>query len=342
MGNIETKLTAAREISLGEQSIAARIPEGHARISLAYGSLCGTDLHYYKDFANAGFLLRNPVTLGHEACGVVTDPNGTNLEAGQLVALNPIMNCGECEACQRGEENLCTAKKFPGSATTVPHLDGFFRTHIDHPARCCRPVGPDVKPEHLTFAEPLACALHSLNKGGVTEGSKVLVTGCGPMGLLAIAGAAARGADVTCLDIRKKAVEVGIEVGAKHGLVIGQFEPSDIEAQFDVIVEASGALPAFDTALKAAKRKGTISILSNVQFGEASLHLNLIMLKELSVVGSFQFNKEFEEAVQMIEEGKLNFPALTADIFPLDKTKDALELMASGNSFGKILIKGME
>lgn len=339
MSRIETKLTAARTVETGPQPVPGDIPDGYVRLRLAVASLCGTDLHYYSHFANAGFVLQNPVTLGHEACARVVDANGSGLREGQLVALNPIMNCQTCAACARGEENLCTAKKFPGSATTVPHLDGFFRETIDHPARCCRPVAGHVDPRRLTFAEPLACALHALNKGGVTSGQRVLVTGCGPMGLLAIAGAAARGAEVTALDLRPRAVDVARRAGAATGLVIGDHDEASIEKSFDVVVEASGAIPAFNTALKAVRQKGRISILSNIQMCAAEVMLHLIMLKEVEIVGSFQFNREFDEAVQLVEAGKINFDALTARVFPLEQAGDALALMASGGAFGKILLE---
>lgn len=337
----QTKLTAARAVAVGDQGTQGEVPDDHVRLRLAVASLCGTDLHYFSHFSNAGFLLQNPVTLGHEACAYVTDPNGSDLEVGQLVALNPIMNCEVCAACKRGEENLCTAKKFPGSATAVPHLDGFFRDVIDHPARCCRPVSASVDPRHLTFAEPMACALHALNKGAVGQGTRLLVTGCGPMGLLAVAGAVARGAEVTALDLRKGAVEVAEAVGAK-GLVIGAFDEGDLARQFDVVVEASGAIPAFNTALNAVRQKGRVSILSNIQLREAQVNLNLIMLKEIEVVGSFQFNLEFEEAVQLIEAGDVDFDALTAAAYPLADAGAALEAMAAGQAFGKIILLGTD
>ena len=337
---IETKLTAAKTVTSGPQAMPGTIPEGHVRLRLAAASLCGTDLHYFSHFANAGFVLQNAVSLGHEACAWVDDPNGSSLKKGQLVALNPIMNCQACAACERGEENLCIAKKFPGSATTVPHLDGFFRSVIDHPARCCRPVADTIDPRHLTFAEPLGCALHSLNKGGVRAGQKVLVTGCGPMGLLAIAGAAARGSDVTALDLRAGAVDVAIKAGAKTGLVTGGFDPAILEKQFDVVIEASGAIPAFNTALQAVRRKGRIAILSNIQLQKAEILLHHVMLKEIEIVGSFQFNSEFEDAVQLIESGAIDFDDLTSRIFPLSEVGPALEYMALGKALGKIVILG--
>lgn len=340
MSHIQTRLTAAQSVDSAAQTAPGKIPAGHARLRLAVASLCGTDLHYYAHFANAGFVLQNPVTLGHEACAFVEDSNGTHLQKGQLVALNPIMNCQDCAPCKRGEENLCTAKKFPGSATTVPHLDGFFRDVIDHPARCCRPVKDGVNPRHLTFAEPMACALHALNKGGVMAAQKVLVTGCGPMGLLAIAGAAARGAHVTALDLRPGAVEVALKAGAEEGLLADKVSDADIDKRFDVVVEASGAIPAFNTALKAVRQKGRMSILSNIQLREAQVMLHLVMLKEIEIVGSFQFNREFEEAVQLIESGAVNFDALTAAEYPLERAGEALAHMAAGKAFGKILLIG--
>lgn len=336
----QTRLTAARELALSDQPLPGMIPDGQVRLQLAAASLCGTDLHYFAQFANAGFVLRNPVTLGHEACAYVTDPNGSDLRAGQLVALNPIMNCQACPACLRGEQNLCTNKKFPGSATTVPHLDGFFRDVIDHPARCCRPVDGGVNPRHLTFAEPLACALHALNKGAVAAGQSLLVTGCGPMGLLTIAAAVARGAEVTALDVRPGAVEVAKAAGASHGLVPETGDMADLDSAFDVVIEASGAIAAFNTALHAVQRKGRIAILSNIQLHKAEVNLNLIMLKEIEVMGSFQFNREFEDAVKLIEAGRVDFDVLTAAAYPLAETGPALRAMAAGEAFGKIILLG--
>ncbi|WP_025769266.1 alcohol dehydrogenase catalytic domain-containing protein [Thioalkalivibrio sp. HK1] len=340
MTHIATKLTAARCITIDDQEVPNAVPPGFVRLRLAAASLCGTDLHYYAHFANAGFELQNPVTLGHEACARVVDPNGSDLRPGQLVALNPIMNCGQCDPCRRGEENLCRHKNFPGSATTVPHLDGFFREIIDHPLRCCRPVAETVNPRHLTFAEPMACALHALNKAGVEAGQEVLVMGCGPMGLLTVAGACARKAHVSAADLRPAAVDVAVRAGAAEGLVIGEIDTGDLEKRFDVVIEASGAISAFNTALEAVKQKGRVAILSNIQLTQAEVMLRLIMLKEIEIVGSFQFNKEFEEAVRLIEEGSVDFDTLTADLFPLENTAQALRMMADGKALGKIVLLG--
>ncbi len=330
-------LTAAQTIEITTRTLPAEIPAGYVRLKLATASLCGTDLHYYRHFQNAGFVLNRAVTLGHEACAYVADANGSAFAEGELVALNPIINCGECAYCLDGQENLCTAKKFPGSATTIPHIDGFFQAEFDFPAKCCYQVPPDTNPDHLTFAEPLACAMHSVTVSKAGKGSKVLITGCGPMGLLALVAALAVGAQVDVSDVRPEAIALAIKVGATKGYVSGQDDIPNMT--YDAVIEASGSPHAFNQALEAVKRQGRVSILSNIQPTAVPINLHRIMLKEIAVVGSFQFNVEFRQALALIASGKQDFDQLIAGRFGLDQTAEALELMLSGKAAGKILIK---
>lgn len=185
-------LTKAKTVALETSEMPTAIAEDSVRLRLATASICGTDMHYFRHFANAGFFLDCPVTLGHEACAYVENANGHDFAVGQLVAINPVIECGECPACQNGDINMCPTKRFPGSATTKPHIDGFFREYFDFPARCLHRVADSVSPDHLTFAEPLACALHSVNRAKISRDQKILITGCGPMGLLAVVGCAQR------------------------------------------------------------------------------------------------------------------------------------------------------
>lgn len=337
MSQLATVLTAAKSIDLVQRPSNAKIPDGHVRLKLATASLCGTDLHYYKHFENAGFKMNRPVSLGHEACAYVTESNGSNLKTGQLVALNPIINCGHCESCRKGLENHCWNKKFPGSATTIPHIDGFFQEEFDFPANSCHPAGENTKPDHLTFAEPLACAMHSVNVGNIKQSDRVLVTGCGPMGLLAVLAAICTGAQVEVTDVRQSAVDLALEIGASEGFVANE-AALEINA-YDAVIEASGSPYAFNQALDAVKKRGTVSILSNIQLSNTPINLHNVMLKEISVRGSFQFNAEFANAVDLINSNAFDFEKLIAARFALSETQDALELMLSGKAAGKILLK---
>lgn len=313
------------------------IPPDHVRLHLATASICGTDMHYFRHFANAGFHLDRPVTLGHEACAYVADSNGHDFAPGQLVAINPVINCGSCDNCVRGDINMCATKRFPGSATIRPHIDGFFRTVFDFPARCCHSVADAVAPDHLTFAEPLACAMHAVNRAGVKTGHRVLVTGCGPMGLLATVGGVANGADVDVTDLKPEALDAAAAIGARCGFVIGKGAPPP--DTYDVVIEASGSPHAYNQALDAVRKQGTIGVLSLIQPSEVPINLHLNALKEVTSVGSILFTSEFADAVALIETGAVDFEAITAARFPVSETQAACDLMADGLAVGKVLIK---
>lgn len=332
-------LTAAKTIEIEQAKMPAEIKPGWIRLHLARASICGTDMHYFRHFANAGFFLDYPVTLGHEACAYVEDANGAQFKTGQLVAINPVIECGECEKCKTGDINMCATKQFPGSATTKPHIDGFFREYFDFPARCCHAVSDEINPEHLTFAEPLACAMHSVNRGEVSAGDRVLVTGCGPMGLLATIAAIAKGAEVDVLDIKRASVDAALSIGASKGFVPGDDELSELNNAYDVVIEASGSPHAYNQALDAVRKQGTIAVLSLIQPSEVPINLHLNALKEVRSIGSILYTHEFSDAVELITSGKVEFNKIIAGRFPVSQTQAACELMASGGAVGKVLFQ---
>lgn len=339
MSYTQSLLTSAKTVEVQRAEMPAAIEPGWVRLRLATASICGTDMHYFRHFANAGFYLDYPVTLGHEACGYIEDANGSAFDVGQLVAINPLIPCGVCEKCVAGDINMCATKRFPGSATTKPHIHGFFREYFDFPASCLHTVDQSINPDHLTFAEPLACAMHCVNRSGVEAGSQVLVTGCGPMGLLAVVGAVAKGATVDVTDIKRASTEVAMKVGAKTGYVAGEDDMSVLSNAYDVVIEASGSPHGYNQALEACRKQGTLGVLSLIQPSEVPINLHLNALKEIRSIGSILFTHEFEDAVELIASRTVDFDALIAGRFSVSETQDACTFMASGEAIGKVLIK---
>lgn len=342
MPGLQSVLRDAGDIRIVQEDEPGSLAADCLRLQLATASICGTDLHYFRHFANAGLTLERPVTLGHEACAYVLDANGHDFLAGQLVAINPVIECGECGACQQGAINMCPDKRFPGSATTKPHIDGFFRDHFDFPARCCRPVREGVNPDHLTFAEPLACAMHCVNRAKIGSGDRVLVTGCGPMGLLATVAATAKGAEVHATDIRIEAVQAAMRAGAANGGLVKEGGPPAPAGGYDAVIEASGAPSAYNHALEAVRKQGTIAVLSLIQPSNTPISLHLHALKEVTAVGSILFAGEFAESVALIESGSVDFDGITAGRFSIAQTQAACEMAAGGRAAGKVLIKPSE
>lgn len=108
------------------------------------------------------------------------------------------------------------------------------------------------------------------------------------------------------------------------------------ELAYDCVIEATGAIPAFNLAMRAARKGGAVSIVSTLQPGSDGVDLNLIMLRELRIIGAFQFNREFRDAIDIIASGRFDFDVLVAKTFLLEDAKEAFELAMSGQAGGKV------
>lgn len=295
-----------------ERREPAPLPPGWVRVKFAAGGICGSDLHYFHDFGNVGYPLRHPLTMGHEACGSVAEigPEVKGLTVGDKVAVNPVMHCGDCMPCRRGEANLCENKRFPCSAMIVPHVEGFFREYFETEARCCVKVPADTDMSALAFAEPLSCSLHAVLRAGSLVGKRVLVTGSGPIGVLAAAAAKAAGAGrITITDIADFPLAIAKKMGADVGINTAGMPPEALPEAVgptDVAIEASGAASAIVGAMHALRKGGTMVQLGTAPVKGATVPWVFFTSKEIEVRGSSQFNTEFETAVSLILDRRVD------------------------------------
>ncbi|KAF8851177.1 GroES-like protein [Acephala macrosclerotiorum] len=216
-------LHSALELKLEYRSIAE--PElGELQIQIKATGICGSDVSYYKKFANGDLCACAPLSLGHESSGVVVGigPQVNGFAIGDRVALEVGIPCGQCTICRKGRYNLCKKMKFRSSAKSVPHFQGTLQERINHPAIWCHKI-----PDHVSFGaaallEPLSVAIHSVNRAAPTPGSTALVIGAGTVGLLVAAMARQSGCTfVTIMDIDEGRVNYAISKGfATHGYVV--------------------------------------------------------------------------------------------------------------------------
>lgn len=318
---------------------------GELRIRLAYGGICGTDLHYWKQFGNAGFRLRAPVVLGHEASGVVVEIGGgiEGFAVGDKVVVDPLMACGSCASCSAGHRNLCERKRYPGSATTIPHIDGYFRDLFEAPAGNCHRLSPSADLSQMAATEPLACSLHAVAQAGPILGARVLVTGAGPIGTLTAAAARLAGAGhVTLADIADAPLLIGARMGADETLNSRSIPVAEHIARggdYDVAIEASGAPSALSDCIAAVRRGGHV-----VQLGiapdAASLDGNRVMLREITLRGSNQYTKEFAIARDMILEHRIDVTPLFTQRFTVAEAAKAFDIAADRERSMKVLLVG--
>jgi L-idonate 5-dehydrogenase len=333
----------AGDLRIEDRNIGAPGP-GEVEIRIAVGGICGSDLHYFKDGGFGAIRVIDPMILGHEVAGVVTalgdDVDG--VRPGDHVAVNPSRACGACQFCREGKQNHCLDMRFYGSAMRRPHVDGAFREVLIADAGQCVVVGPDVSMNEAAFAEPLAVVLNGLGKAGSLVGKRVLVSGCGPIGNLAVLAARFAGAaEIVATDIVDEALAIAGRVGADRTVnVAEQADALDVFALnkgwFDVMFEASGNEAALRSGLNIVRPRGTIVQLG--LGGEITIPQNTIVAKELVVKGTFRFHEEFAVAARMIESGRIDVRPLLTDVLPLTQAESAFKLATDRKRAMKVQI----
>jgi len=333
---------AARDLRMEERAMPTP-GAGEVLIRTRRGGICGSDLHYYNQGGFGTVRLKEPMILGHEVSGEVEalGDGVTSLAVGDLVAISPSRPCHSCEYCLEGAHNHCMNMRFYGSAMPFPHIQGAFREYIVAEARQCA-VATGLAAGEAAMAEPLSVVLHAAGRAGDLMGKRILVTGCGPIGQLAVLVARAAGAaQIVATDMTPFTLEMAGTLGADrvHDIVE---EPGALDAyaagkgHFDVLFECSGAAAALAGAVPAMRPGGTIMQLG--LGGDMSLPVQAMTAKELELRGCFRFHAEFFTAVRMMRAGRLDVKPLITRTLPLDDAVAAFELASDRNRTIKVQI----
>ncbi|THK38985.1 L-idonate 5-dehydrogenase [Ensifer sp. MPMI2T] len=324
------RLYGQRDLRL-EAEVVAEPGEGEVLLKMAAGGICGSDLHYYQDGGFGPIRVREPIIPGHEASGHVAalGANVSRLAIGELVAVNPSQPCGVCRFCEEGLAIHCLHMRFMGSAMLFPHTQGMFRDWLVVPASQCFAAGALISAGEAACAEPLAVCLHAVAQAGDLNGKKVLVTGAGPIGALVVAAARHAGAaTVVVTDLADAAIERAMAMGASRAVNVRR-GPAGLAAyevdkgQFDVAFECSAAEPALRGAIAAVRPRGLIVQVGIT--GDITVPLNALVGKELRLVGSQRFDREFELAVDLIAHRRIDVRPIISHSFPVERAVAAFE-----------------
>ncbi len=326
---------AAKDLRIEEREAGQPGP-GEVSIRLAAGGVCGSDLHYYNNGGFGAIRLKEPMILGHEVAGHVMALGAgvDGLSVGQLVAVSPSRPCGGCNYCQEGRYNQCLNMRFYGSAMPFPHIQGAFREILVADARQCAPADGLTAGE-AAMAEPLAVTLHATRRCGEMLGKRVLITGCGPIGLLAALSARRAGAaEIVATDLSDFTLAMARQNGVDRTINSGD-DPEGLapytagKGYFDVLYECSGAAPALSAGIAALRPGGIIAQLG--LGGDMTLPMMAITAKELELRGSFRFHKEFFSAVELMQKGLIDVKPLITHVVPLDDAEDAFKVASDRN-----------
>jgi L-idonate 5-dehydrogenase len=334
---------APDDLRLDEQD-AGEIGPGQVLVKVGMGGICGSDLHYFHNGGFGTVRIKEPMVLGHEVAGTVVAvaPGVQNVRIGDKVAINPSRPCGACKFCLEGLPNQCLDMRFYGSAMRTPHVQGAFRNMLLCEATQCVKVAEHVPLRLAALAEPFSVGLHGVSRAGPLLGKRVLVSGCGPIGVLAIAAARAHGAaEITATDVVDEPLGIARAMGADQVINVARDKEwvsrySTDKGTFDVMLECSGNERALRDGLEVMRPRGVVVQLG--LGGDVSIPQNMVVAKELSICGSFRFHAEFALAVRLINEQRVDLSPVVTHTFPMLQARAAFELASDRRKAMKVLI----
>lgn len=314
-------------------------------VAVERGGICGSDLHYFQHGGIGTIQLREPMILGHEVAGRVIEKGSDDsaFELGQRVAVSPSRPCSQCKFCQAGHQNHCLNMRFYGSAMPFPHIQGAFREQLTvHESQCAN--ADDLSAEQAAMAEPLAVCIHAANQAGNLIGKRVLITGCGPIGLLCLLVARNAGAaEVVVTDVADFPLQLAKRLGADEVVKATGADPSPLsgwyenKGHFDVLFECSGVNAALNDAIPALKPRAVIVQLG--LGGDMSLPVQQMTAKELQLRGSFRFHEEFHTGVNWMQRKIIDVSPLLTHTFAIDQAEDAFKLASDRTQAIKVQLQ---
>jgi L-idonate 5-dehydrogenase len=334
---------AAHDLRIEERQ-EERAGPGQVEIALEAGGICGSDLHYYNHGGFGTVRVREPMILGHEVAGRIAALGSavSNFAVGDRIAISPSRPCNACRYCLKGQQNQCLDMRFYGSAMPFPHIQGAFRQNLVAESWQCHKVGEGVSINEAAMAEPFAVTLHAVNRAGGLLDKRVLVTGCGPIGALAIIAARAHGArEIVATDVADGVLDLARKIGADRTINVAA-HPEHLAAYgankgyFDVMFEASGNERAVRSGLEVLAPRSVLVQLG--LGGDIAIPQNMIVAKEIEMRGTFRFHEEFGLAVDLINKGRVDLKPLLTGVYPLEDAVQAFEAAGDRSRSMKVQI----
>ena len=309
-------------------------------IKIRRTAICGTDIHIFQwdDWAQATIPV--PLAVGHEFCGEIVECGSEvrGFEVGDRVSAEGHITCGVCRNCRAGRRHLCM--NTVGVGVNRP---GAFAEYLSVPAFNVFKLPISISDDMASILDPLGNATHTALSFDLV-GEDVLITGAGPIGIMAVAIARYAGArHIVITDVNDYRLGLATEMGASRALNVTRESIDDtmrdlgMEEGFDVGMEMSGNPQAFQDLLRTMHHGGKVAILG-IPPDEMSIDWNQIIFKGLILKGIYgrEMFETWYKMSSMLQSG-LNIGPIITHHFDIDDFQPAFELMESGQS-GKIIL----
>lgn len=291
-------------------------------VRVAAVGVCGSDVHYYRDGRIGPFVVDSPLILGHEVSGTIVEV-GSDVDRtriGSRVAIEPQRPCRVCAQCKAGRYNLCNQMEF----YATPPIDGAFCDYVTIQSDFAHQVPDNVSDEAAALLEPLSVGIAAIRRGGVVPGSRVLIAGGGPIGVIAAQTARAFGAaEVIISDPQPTRREMALRFGATSTIDPASTDTADLAV--DTFIDACGIPAAIFRGIHAVRGAGIV-VLVGTGFDEVSLPIPVIQNRELRVTGVFRYTDTWPLGAHLVSSAQVDLDSLVTHRFPLENVEQALNV----------------
>ena len=290
-------------------------------------AICGSDVHGYDGSSGRRI---PPVIMGHEAAGVIVEAGADvkRFAAGDRVTFDSTLYCRECGPCRSGLINLCENRRVFGVSCGDYTKDGAMAEYIAVPEYILYRLPDSVSFETASVIEPLAIAMHAVNRAGLRAGDDVIVAGCGTIGQLIIrilrnmcCGS------VTALDIDGLKLRMAADSGADHVINPAEEDVARRVAELTrgegmaAAIEAVGVSETVGYAIDSLKKGGKLTLVGNIQ-QKIDFPLQRVVTSEISVNASCASAGEYADCLKLMEKGKIDLNGIISKIVPLSEGAD--------------------
>ena len=323
MRNRAAVLYAPHDVRMEERPMPQAGPKD-VLVEVKAVGVCGSDVHYYEHGRIGPYIVRQPLILGHESAGVIvavgSDVHQSRI--GERVAIEPGIPDGTCEQCRTGHYNLCQNVRFFGT----PPIDGACVNYVTVPTQFAYALPDNMSNEEGAIIEPLSVGLWACRKARLRGGDHVLITGAGPVGMLAMKVAFALGvAAVTITDVSPQRLERARQLGATHTINVAEQPLAQAGVQADVLLECSGNQRALTDGIRSLLPAGVAVVVGMNPGEELSVPMSFIQNHEIVLTGTFRYANTYADAIALVASGRIEVRSIITGRYPLEQAEQALQ-----------------
>ena len=309
---------------------------GEALVRVAYGGICGTDIMIYLGKHPRA---KAPLTMCHEFAGTIVQAEGSTLATGTPVAINPLLTCGTCYACQNGLPHVCKTLQLVGI-----DRDGGFAEYAVVPQHTLRPIPPSLPLAQAALIEPLAVGVHAVRASALKVGDVTAILGAGPVGIMTAQVARLAGARIVFVSERSpKRLAIARELGFE---VIDTTTQNVVETIMDatngvglpVVFETAGVQATIAESAKLVRPGGEV-LQVGMPKTPPTVDVTMLLFREIRMTPIRVYREEdFAQAIAIAATGRIDLVKPVTHILPLDRLGEAMELAHQATDACKILL----